>query len=159
MLFNKLQYYTFLLLYSIPRFCLFYFNAFKNFPTTDFYVFWKFYNFFLFCKVYLFLSNQNYFFFNSYSHYYSFFLCSFLAKVCFLVLFCFNYSRVKRQVQRRVKSASVNETTSRVRCNVCYAPRLKHKYATQTKNADLQQTFAKQDKTRQIKATFCKTIS
>jgi len=52
----------------------------------------------------------------------------------------------ERQVQRRVKSASLSEPTSRVRCNVCCAPRLKRKYATQTKNADLQQTFAKQDK-------------
>jgi hypothetical protein len=36
---------------------------------------------------------------------------------------------------------------------------LKHKYAKQTKNADLQQTFAQQDNTKQNKATFCKTIS
>ena len=75
----------------------------------------------------------------------------FLAKVCFLVLFFYNYSRVKRQVQRRVKSASVSEPTSRVRCNVCCAPRLKHKYATQTKKADLQTTSAEQDKTNKLK--------
>jgi len=57
----------------------------------------------------------------------------------------------ERQVQRRVKSASVSEPTSRVRCNVCYAPRLKHKCAKQTKNADLQTTSAEQDKTKQTK--------
>jgi hypothetical protein len=55
----------------------------------------------------------------------------------------------ERQVQRRAKSASDSETTLRVRCNVCYAPMLKHKFAIQTKNADLQQTFAQQDKTKQ----------
>jgi hypothetical protein len=58
---------------------------------------------------------------------------------------------VKRQVQRRAKSASVSKPTLRVRCNVCYAPMLKHKFAIQTKNADLQQTFAKQDKTNKLK--------
>jgi hypothetical protein len=44
---------------------------------------------------------------------------------------------------------------------------LKHKFAIQTKNADLQQTFAQQDKTKQnktkqnkqTKATFCKTTN
>ena len=54
---------------------------------------------------------------------YLFFLYVFfvyLAKLSFTI-------GVERQVQRRAKSASVNETTLRVRCNVCSA-------ATKSKN-------------------------
>jgi hypothetical protein len=91
----------------------------------------------------------------------------------FLALFLFDYlhtclfyifllTKAERRVQRRANSASDSETTLRVRCNVCCAPMLKHEYAKQTKNADLRQTSAEQDKARQnkqIATTFCKTIN
>jgi len=53
--------------------------------------------------------------------------CSFssLRSLLLYILAYFVYfllAKTERQVQRRVKSASVSETTSRVRCNVCSTP-------------------------------------
>jgi len=119
--------YFFILFLSFVCFILVFSNIFIKIHFSSYNYF---YRFFFVYKPCLSLQNKKLLLFNSYNRYYSLFLLSFLAKVYFLVLFFYNYSRAKRQVQRWAKSASVSETTLRVRCNVCSASIKKNKLIT-----------------------------
>ena len=108
--------YFFALFISFIYFILVFSNIFTKIDFSSYYYFTTFLS--LFAKP-IFLYNIKNCFFCIFTTFSELFLFPFLANVYLYNFFLSPTPRAKRQVQRRVKSASVSETTSRVRCNVC----------------------------------------